>query len=200
VGGSFGFQRTFAPEFSGGTMRSLARLLGSAAFGALLVGVPLLAQGIKIDYNPSVNFKLLKSYSWQKIHATDPQVEQRISAAVDRDLANLALHEVDKNADVVITVVEVAKDPQEYTTFYNSLSGFTWRRGWGTGGFADSIRSVRRIPLGTLVFDMYDGKTHKLLWRATVDEFVSKSTDKNDQTMDKAINGMLDKFPPKKEK
>jgi len=181
-------------------MKLLARLLGSAAFSALLIGLPIMAQGINIDYNRSVDFKQLKSYSWQKIHATDPQIEERISAAVNRDLSSLALNQVNGNADLLITAVEATKNPQEYATFYNSLTGFTWRRGWNTHGFTDAIRSVRRIPLGTLVLDMYDGKTHQLLWRATVDEFVSTSAEKNDESMDKAINAMLDEFPPKYEK
>jgi hypothetical protein len=47
---------------------------------------------------------------------------------------------------------------------------------------------------------MYDGKTHQLLWRATADESVFKSADKNEQELDKVINTMLDKFPPKSEK
>jgi hypothetical protein len=59
---------------------------------------------------------------------------------------------------------------------------------------------VRQIPVGTLVLDMYDGKTHKLVWRGTADEVISRSTDKNDDSMDKAINAMLDKFPPKGQK
>ena len=181
-------------------MKSLARLLGGAVFGVLLVGVPMLAQGINIDYNHSVNFRQLKSYSWQKIHATDPQVESRISAAVNRELANLQFNQVEKNGDFLITVVEVSKNKAEYANFYRELSGFDWRRGWGTHGFADSIPNVRSIPLGTLIVDLYDGKTHQLLWRASVDETIYKSEDKNDLTMDKAIDQILDKFPPKGEK
>ena len=45
--------------------------------------------------------------------------------------------------------------------------------------------------------DIYDTKTQKLIWRGIVTEPVAKSEDKNDRTMDKAVNLLFAKFPPK---
>jgi len=176
-------------------MKYFSKLLGSAVFSALLIGAPLLAQDVNVDYDHTADFKRMTTYSWQKIHATDPQVEERISAAVNRNLVNLGFNTVDKNPDLLITVVDVTKNPREYGSFYASLKGFNWRRGWGSKGFSDTARTVQQIPLGTLVFDLYDGKTHQLLWRATVDEAVAKSSDKNSLVLDKVIGEMLDQFP-----
>lgn len=183
-------------------MKSFAKMFGAAMFGAYLLGTPLLAQTINIDYDHSVDFKQYKSYHWEKVHASDPDVEQRINLALDRDLNTLSLHEVDSKGKpgLFVTAVEATKSSQEYVDFYKSIASFVSHRSWGSGGFSDSVARVGQIPVGTLVLDMYDGKTHKLVWRGTAEEAISRSTDKNDDSMDKAINTMLDRFPPKGEK
>jgi hypothetical protein len=61
----------------------------------------------------------------------------------------------------------------------------------------DSQATLQDSPVDTLVLDMYDTKTHKLLWRGTVTEPVASSTDKNDQKIDKAVTLLISKYPPK---
>jgi hypothetical protein len=147
-----------------------------------------------------VNFAKFKTYTWQKIHATDPSVEDRITIAANRDLSQRYMTEVDKGADVYITAVEVTADKQEFASFYDGLGDYSWQRGWGAGGFLDNEATAQDIPLDTLVLDMYDGKTHKLLWRGTVTQPVGGSEDKNDQKIDKAVTALIGKYPPKYKK
>ena len=107
------------------------------------------------------------------------------------------MSEVSKNGDVTITAVEATQDKQEFTTFYNSLgSDYSWQRPWGSG-FLDSQASLQDVPVGTLIIDMYDTKTHKLLWRGTVTEPLAGSEDKKDNTIDKEVTMLISKYPPK---
>jgi Domain of unknown function (DUF4136) len=161
----------------------------------------VLAQAINIDYDHSVNFAKFKTYTWEKVHATDPSVEQHITIALNRDMGGRYMTEVSKNGDVTITVVEATKDKQEFTDFYNSLGDFAWQRTWGSAGFMDSPATVQDIPVGTLVLDMYDTKTHKLLWRGTIVLSASDIASKEaDQKADKAITELIGKYPPKYKK
>ncbi len=178
-------------------MTSIAKILAATLFGAVIAGTPILAQTVTINSDPSVNFLKLKTYTWGKIHATDPSVEDRITIAVNRDMAGRYMSEAGKNGDVTITAVEATGDKQEYATFYDDIGDFVWQRGWGSGGFLDMLATPQDVPVNTLILDMYDTKTHKLLWRGTVTEPVVKSADKNDQTMDKAVNLLFAKYPPK---
>ena len=79
------------------------------------------------------------------------------------------------------------------------MSDISWQRGWGSGGFLDNAATVKDVPLNTLVMDMYDTKTHKLLWRGTVTEptIVTGSEDKKDNAIDKEVNLLISKYPPK---
>jgi hypothetical protein len=164
--------------------------------------VPAMAQSqtVTIDYDHTVNFMKFKTYTWEKVHATDPSVEGRITIALNRDMSGRYMTEVSKGGDVTVTAVEATQDKQEFTNFYSSLSDFTWQRGWGNAGFLDSPATIQDVPLDTLIIDMYDTKTHKLLWRGAVTEPVVKSEDKNDRTIDHAVTLLIGKYPPKFQK
>jgi hypothetical protein len=172
-------------------------MLAVALFGVAIAGTPILAQTVTVDYDHSVNFLKFKSYTWNRIHATDPGVETRITIAVDRDLAGSFFHQESKNGDVTIAVVEATQDKREYSDFYSGLNNLSWQRGWGSGGFLDTAATLQDVPLDTLVVDIYDTKTQKLIWRGMVTEPVTKSEDKNDRKMDSAVNLLFAKFPPK---
>jgi hypothetical protein len=182
-------------------MKAIAKTLAAALVGMAMAGAPILAQTVTIDYDHTVNFLKFKSYTWEKIHASDPDVESRITAAMQRDMTGRYMTEVAKGGDVTLTAVEATQDKQEFTTFYNELgSGYAWQRPWGSAGFMDTQATLGDIPLDTLVVDMYDTKTHKLLWRGTVTQPVGGSEDKNDQRIDKAVTLLISKYPPKYKK
>jgi len=156
-----------------------------------------MAQTVTIDYDHTINFNKFRTYTWDKVHATDPSVEERIVSAVNRDLTGRYLSEVSSSGDLTVTAVEATQDKQEFSTFYNDLGALSWQRGWGSGGFLDNKSSVQDIPVDTLVLDIYDTKSHKLLWRGTVTAPVAASSEKNALATDKEINLLIDKYPPK---
>jgi len=178
---------------------SIVKVFATTILGAAIVGAPLMAQTVTIDYDHSVNFLKFKTYTLDKLHATDPSVEDRITIALDRDMVGRYMTPLAKGGDVTITVVEATQDKQEFTDFYGSLGDMSWQRPWGNG-FMDSQAGLSDIPLDTLVLDMYDAKTHKLLWRGTVTQPVAGSEDKNDQKIDKAVTLLIGKYPPKYKK
>jgi hypothetical protein len=178
-------------------MRFFAGTLASALVGVAMAGASVMAQTVTIDYDHTVNFAKFKTYTWDKVHATDPDVESRITLALNRDMAGRYMTEVAKGGDVTIVAVDATKDQQEFADFYNALPDYSWQRAWGSSGFMDSQATLKDIPLNTLVIDMYDTKTHKLLWRGTVTEPAAKSEDKNDRTIDKAVTELIGKYPPK---
>src|SRR5579863_2924380 len=115
-------------------MQSIAKSLAMAFFGVAMASIAVAAQTVAVDYDHSVNFLKFKTYTWEKVHATDPSVEDRITIAVNRDMGGRYMGEVSKNGDVTITAVEATQDKQEFTIFYNSLgSDYSWQRPWGSG-------------------------------------------------------------------
>ena len=181
-------------------MRFIARTMATALFGTAIAATPLLAQTVTIDYNHTVNFQKFKTYTWQKLHATDPSVEDRINIALKRDMEGRYMTEVASGGDVTITAVDATQDKSEFINFYSSLSGFDWQHVSGATGFLDSGTALQDVPLDTLIIDIYNPTTHQLLWRGAVTEPVAKSEDKNYRTIDHAVTLLISKYPPKYKK
>jgi hypothetical protein len=168
-------------------------LMGVTAL--IFTGAPLLAQ-VAQTYDPSEQFNKVKTYGWAKVETTDPLLEPRLTIALDRVLQGYGWHLVDKNPDVKISAVDAAKNSGEYARFYRSLAGYPWRRGWGGGGFADGLTAPGKIVVGTLVVDIYRTSDHKLIWRGTAAQ-PEGSQKKMEDAIDKSVNSMFNKFPPK---
>jgi hypothetical protein len=57
--------------------------------------------------------------------------------------------------------------------------------------------TVDYSQVGTLVVDVFDTATKKLIWRATATDAVSDNPDKNEMKLEKAVEEMFSHFPPK---
>jgi hypothetical protein len=180
-------------------LNNALRLLAlSAAISSWCVATPMLAQHISTDYDHSARFEQYHAYSFGNIHASNPFFEQRIKDEINKDLGARGWHMVPSGGDVTIVAVGGMTDQKEYTTFYDRLGGgWGWRRGWGGGGFGDTMTTVSDIPIGTLVVDLYETGQHRLLFRGTASDQLSTKSEKNTEKLDKAIDKIFDKFPPK---
>ena len=130
-------------------MKVLAKFTGAAALLVALWSAPLLAQNVQVDYDHNYQFGKLKGYTWGKVEATDPAVEARITAGVDRVLNGYGYHTSDKGT-VIVTAIE-ATGPGQYETFYHGLNNLDWRRGWSGGTFSDTAAALENVAPGTLV-------------------------------------------------
>jgi hypothetical protein len=88
--------------------------------------------------------------------------------------------------------MDMTQNHQTVNTYYDGFGG-GWR--WG-GGFGDATTSVDTYKVGTLVVDMFDAHTKKLIWRGSASGTLSDKSDKNIKNFDKGVQKMLDHFPP----
>jgi hypothetical protein len=178
-------------------MASLGNVFRSLVVASFIVAASVSAQKVTTDYNHSTSFSRYHTYSWGEVRTSDPLNVQRVKDAVNRDLSAKGWQMVSSNGDVTITAVGATRNQEEYNSFYNGLGGFGWRRGWGGGGFGDTTTTVEQIPIGTLVLDMYDGSSRQIIWRGMASDTLSSKPEKNAQKLNKAVDKMFDKFPPK---
>ena len=177
-------------------MNALKRFLVPVAVIASFFSIPASGQKVETDYDHSVNFSQYHTYSWGNVHATDPLFENRIREAVDRALQAKGWQLVPTGGDATLTAVAIRKNQTEYTTFYDGLGG-GWRwRGWG-GGMGMATTTVDKIPVGTLVIDIYDSSSKNLIWRGMASDQLSEKPEKDTKKLDKAVDKMFAKFPPR---
>jgi hypothetical protein len=167
-----------------------------------LVGITLLfsaasfAQQVKTDYDRSADFGQYKTYSWEKVQTRDPLMVGRIETAVNADLASKGWKQVQSGGDVSIIAIEITQNQQTLNTFYDGFGGGWGWRGWGGGGFGEATTTTDVYQVGTLVVDLFDGKTKKLIWRGSSSETLSNNSEKNIKNLDKAVQKMFQHFPP----
>src|SRR5882724_11400259 len=159
---------------------------------ALLFATASFAQQVKTDYDRSADFGQYKTYSWEKVQTQDQLLVDRIKEAVNGALAAKGWTGVPSGGNVAIVAIEMTKNQQTLNTFYNGFGG-GWR--WG-GGFGDATTTVDNYKVGTLVVDLFDANSKKLVWRGSSSDTLSDKSEKNIKNLDKGVHKMFDHFPP----
>jgi len=154
------------------------------------------AQQVKTDYDRNANFGQYKTYSWEQVKTKDPLLVDRIKSAANAALAAKGWTQVDSGGDVSIIAIEMTQNQQTLNTFYDGFGGgWGWRR-FGGGGFGEATTTTETYKVGTLVVDLFDTKTKKLIWRGVSSDTLSNNSEKNIKNLDKGVEKMFKQFPP----
>jgi hypothetical protein len=152
------------------------------------------AQQVKTDFDHQANFSQYKTYSWQEIKPANSLWDARIKGAVDAQLAAKGWTQVDSGGDVAIVAIATSQTERTLQTFYDGMGGgWRWR---GFGGMGEATTTEQDYKEGTLLVDLYDAKTKKLIWRGSAQDTVSNNADKNEKNLNKGVAKMFKKFPP----
>jgi Domain of unknown function (DUF4136) len=176
--------------------RRLLALVGTT----ILFATASMAQHVKTDFDRSADFGRYKTYSWEKVQSPDALWVDRIKSAVNSALAAKGWTEVPSGGDVSVLAIEMTRNQQTLNTFYDGFGGgWGWRRGGG-GGFGTATTTEETYKVGTLVVDLFDAGTKKLIWRASSSDTLSDKSDKNIKNLDKGVQKMFEHFPPQEKK
>ena len=169
------------------------------------------AQSVTYDYDKDTDFSQFKTYSfggWQDdsdkvINDID---KTRLLQSFKSQFTQRGMEYVLADADVYVTLYIVV-DNKTSTTAYTNYQGMGgvgmygygygmgFRPGWGWGsGYATTTYSEDDYQEGTLVVDVYDTKTKKLVWQASAQQVV-KSAQKRAKSIPKAVTKIMKKYP-----
>lgn len=160
-------------------------------------------------YDTSVKFNLYKSYSWHagkendKYHAKNPLVHAAIKLEIDNSLKASAHVNVQRGNQAEFLVDYQMSIEAKQSTSSSSISF-----GTGSYGRGSSVGIGIAVPLGggrteneiTLIVQIIDTRTNKIIWRAVGVETVSGSTTGSSivPIMGDLARKIIIKFPPKK--
>jgi hypothetical protein len=163
---------------------------------ALLFATASFGQQVKTDYDHSTDFSQYKTYSWEKVQTPDSLWVDRIKGAVNAALTAKGWTPVESGGEVSILAMEMNQNHRTLNTYYDGFGG-GWR--WG-GGFGDVTTTVDNYEVGTLVVDLFNASSKKLMWRGSSSETLSDKSEKNIKALDKGVQKMFDHFPPGEKK
>ncbi len=155
------------------------------------------------DYDRSVNFTVLKTYSLYKTEATPSVSElnrERITNAVKAELNKKGYAEVADSADFLVNINAIAKTKLDVSanTNYYGYGGMYRPYAWGAGaGMASSTTNfnVDTYKEGSLIIDFIHASDSKMIWEAIGDEKIDSDVKNPDQFIADAVAQILATFP-----
>ncbi len=153
---------------------------------------------IKTSYDASASFSGLKTYGWlpaPKEVIDDPRVDwellsSRIRTAVDRELAEKGFTRKATGSPDFLIGFQATLDKK-----------MTWkemeREAYGRRGYQRWTQEA--YDEGTLVLDVIDVESQKIIWSGSATDKVnfSLSPEKEEAEINEAVREMLKEFPPK---
>lgn len=177
--------------------------IGSRPFVAVALVVAALGGcsdlRINTDFDPAANLTQLRTYDWRpgpQKGPSDPRIDNslldtRVRNAVDRQLAAKGYQKISSGSPDFLVGYHVVL---EQRTDFRTVGGYYGYR-WG-GAPATYAYNYEE---GTLLLDVIDPKTMKLLWRGSATSIVERQAtpEAREAKINKAVAEILAKFPPK---
>jgi hypothetical protein len=166
-------------------------------YSSLVLAVAAIAlAAVTTDYDHSTDFSKYRTYAWIKVKVEDPLWEDRVLRAVDAQLAAKGWTKVAASGDASVAAYGSTRTQRTLQTWYDGFGGGWFWRGFGGGGLATT--TVEETPVGTLVVDIFDTPSKKLIWRGKASDTLTGKPDKDEKKLEKAASEMFKKFPPPK--
>ncbi len=173
------------------------------------------AQTVKVNWKTNAPFPLYKTYSWKMGKQQGSGFyRQWVRQDVDSVLARKGLKKVEdnQNPDLLVVYNMAGQEVLDSTT---TTDGFGWGDGlWGYsgawGGWGDAgldtgsdVSSTEQEPrmMGILTVDLVDAKKKQMVWRGqATEDSISNSQKGDEKQVQKSVEKMFDRFPPKNHK
>ena len=163
------------------------------------------------DSDPSHDFSGYQTFAWisanpmivgQTNRMPNPLLEPRIMAAFEDGLAGKGFRKVDdpEAADFVLSFTVGSREEIKVNSYPSTYAGYGYRGAWGWGGPYYGMATetqVRQYQKGMLALDVFDVKEHRPVFHAVAEKSITESDRKKmDETIQAAVNAVLQAFPP----
>jgi len=161
------------------------------ALGLLMVPALALAASVNVDFDGKVDFSRYKTYSWGDCRVEgNPLVHERILSAFEKQLSAKGLTRAEGEGDIQVIY---------HGSTRQDISGERW--GYGPDlDWTVAAAVVGTFRIGTLVVDLLDVGSKRLVWRGVARDALSDNPVTHEKTINKAAEKMFARYPPKARK
>jgi hypothetical protein len=154
---------------------------------------------VKSDYSATAKFADYKTYLLRtddlKLNDID---KDRVLNELSKQLKAKNLSP-DQNPDLIVIVKASHKKVQDITTSYGGSFGWGYPYGWG-GGFGVGNTWTNNYNSGTIIVDIIDAKTQKLVWQGVGSGLSVDSPAAKQREIPEIMAEIMKNYPPQKEK
>lgn len=157
---------------------------------------------VSSDYDRSVNFSTYKTFSLYYL-ITNKNVselnENRIWNSVRSEMIKKGFLENDQHPDIVVNAVSVVKNKKYVSATTTGYGGAYRPYGDWAGGVGTATANTRfqtnNYKEGSLVIDVVDVKTKRLIWQGTGSAQFEKNPKNPDEVVSNVVSKILSDFP-----
>lgn len=162
---------------------------------------PATAQHVYVDYSPTGDFGNYKTFAWgstpqASLLDNNPLNHSRIKHTVDYYLVKGGMIEVTEDPDLYVTYygeTDTEFNVNVAMTGYGFATDWAWDPYWGSAsGTTTTTATVHKA--GTLVIDIWDAKTQKLIWRGSMEGTLTDNLQKSAKQIEKGIAKIVKKW------
>jgi hypothetical protein len=190
------------------------RIFCTSLLGALVLLSACSSQPLFIvDKDPTFNFQSLKTYAWyDDVHKSQladyrqyNSSDKRVRTYVDRELKQKGFREITSgNPNFMVNYSISREEKMKIDSFAGYPSGGI-HGGAGVGTYGSGISlgyssgpSVKTYKEGTVVIDIIDSRTNRVVWRTLAEGKLAKSLShkEKDSLASKLARELMAEFPP----
>jgi hypothetical protein len=156
------------------------------------------------DQDKNTDFSAYKTYNFLGWQDNSDQIlndfdKQRIHDAFKKEFDARGIKLVKENGDMAVSlflVIDQKTSTTAYTNYYSGGYGgyHRFRGGWGYG-YATTTYSENDYLEGTLVMDVFDGKSKNQVWQGVAKSTVDDNPNTRDKSIPKKVAALMKKFP-----
>jgi hypothetical protein len=188
----------------------------TALFSLGLLGACASGFSATYDSDPSQDFSGYQTFAWisknpmivgQTNRMPNPLLEPRIMAAMESVLGAKGYRKVEdpETADFALSFTIGSREEIKVNSYPASYASYGVGGAWGWGGPYYGMgmateTQVRQYQKGMLALDIFDVKERRPVFHAVAEKSITESDRKKlDQTVQAAVNAVLQGFPPQPE-
>ncbi len=165
------------------------------------------------DWDKSVNFSKFSTFSlypWNTFN--DPTIndydKKTIQMSVKEEMEKRGYKYVEKNGELIVSTFVVLSNKTSYQAYTNHYGGYAgygggwmyygspWAYGYGWGpGYSTTTVQKRKYVQGTLIIDIFELETKKLIWQGIGSGEVTQDLDARDRILPKRVSHIFRKYP-----
>jgi hypothetical protein len=156
------------------------------SLGLALSGASAGAVELKVNYDRRSDFTRYKTWRWRKgTPAPDPAADRQLRDAIESGLAARGLIRVESGGDLEVVYHAAAENKI-------GVENLAYRQ----PGFDAQATRIRYLSVGTLLLDMIDAATKKVVWRGEARDSTTPAARAIERMIDEGVAGLLQDFPP----
>ena len=155
---------------------------------------------VSSDYDRSADFTAYKTFSMYDLK-TSGSVSQlnrgRIEKYIKAEMAKRGFKETTANPDLMVNALTVVKDKRSLVANSNYYNYYGFYRPYGVWGpsSASTTISTYEYKDGSLVIDVVDAKTKKMIWEGTASGQFEKRPEDPDAAISSTVAKIMEAFP-----